>query len=68
MRKLCRQCGAQLLALCQSDICFKCAEANVKKLFKEDPELKKAFNETVKELKAEMLKTKLSKGYKNDNN
>ena len=47
----CRECGKELPKIWSTDICLDCSKANIQKLFKEDPELKQAFKETIEELK-----------------
>lgn len=47
----CRECGKELPQIWCTDICLDCSRANIKKIFKENPELKQAFKETVEELK-----------------
>lgn len=48
---ICRECGKELPSTFCVDICLECSRANVKKIFREDPELGKAFNETIQKLK-----------------
>ena len=50
----CRKCGVGLPTLWATDICLKCSEQEVKQIFKEHPDIKKAFVETVKEMKKEL--------------
>ncbi len=45
----CRQCGKELPKISCTDICSECARANLKKSLDANPELKKAFKETVEE-------------------
>lgn len=45
----CRVCGKALPY--KADKCGECAKKSLQALFKENPELKKAFKETVEELK-----------------
>lgn len=47
----CRQCGKELPKYYSTDICLECSRLNIKKLFAEDTELKKAFKESIEELK-----------------
>ena len=47
----CRECGKELPKIWSTDICLECSKANIKQIFKENPELKQAFKETVEELK-----------------
>lgn len=49
--KKCRQCGKELSNHYSTDICLDCSRENVKKIFKENPELKQAFNESIEEMK-----------------
>ena len=48
---ICRQCGKELTNPYSTDICLDCSRENVKKIFKEYPELKQAFKESIDELK-----------------
>lgn len=47
----CRQCGKELKPHWSTDICLECSKENMKKIFRENPEIKQAFCETIKELK-----------------
>ena len=47
----CRQCGKELKSQWSTDICLECSRENVKKIFREYPEIKQAFHETIEELK-----------------
>ena len=47
----CRQCGKELKPHWSTDICLECSRKNVKKIFRENPEIKQAFRETIEELK-----------------
>ena len=47
----CRQCGKELPKVWSTDICLDCSRENVKKIFKENPDVKQAFKESVDELK-----------------
>ena len=47
----CRQCGTELKPHWSTDICLECSRENVKKIFRENPEVKQAFRETIEELK-----------------
>ena len=47
----CRQCGKELKSHWSTDICLECSRKNVKKIFRENPEIKQAFRETIEELK-----------------
>lgn len=49
--KKCRQCGKELTNPYSTDICLDCSRENVKKIFKENPELKQAFKESIEEMK-----------------
>ena len=49
--KKCRQCGKELPNTYSTDICLDCSRENVKKIFKENPELKQAFKESIEEMK-----------------
>ena len=48
---ICRQCGKELTNPYSTDICLDCSRENVKKIFKEYPEVKQAFKESINELK-----------------
>ena len=48
---VCRQCGKELTNPYSTDICLDCSRENVKKIFKEYPEVKQAFKESIDELK-----------------
>lgn len=47
----CRQCGKELPKVWGTDICLECSRENVKKIFKENPDAKEAFKETMEDLK-----------------
>lgn len=47
----CRQCGKELPKAWSTDICLECSRENIRKIFKENPEVKKAFKESVEDLK-----------------
>lgn len=47
----CRQCGKELLENYSTDICLECSRANVQNIFKENPELKQAFKESIDEMR-----------------
>lgn len=49
--KHCRQCGKELPDTWSTDICLECSKANVQKIFKEYPEVKQAFKESIDEMK-----------------
>ena len=49
--KKCKQCGKELSNPYSTDICLDCSRDNVKKIFKEYPEVKQAFKESIDELK-----------------
>ena len=50
MSMKCRQCGKELKQHWSTDICLECSRENVKKIFRENPEVKQAFRETIEEL------------------
>lgn len=53
----CRQCGKELPKIWSTDICLECSRANVRKIFRENPEVKEAFQESVAEMqKSENMK------------
>lgn len=45
----CRQCGEELPRIWSTDICLDCSRQNVQKIFKENPEIKQAFKESIEE-------------------
>lgn len=47
----CRQCNKELPEHWSTDICLECSRENVRKIFKDNPDVKEAFIETVQELK-----------------
>lgn len=47
----CRECGKILQNGQITDICLDCSRKNIQKLFRENPELKDAFVESINELK-----------------
>lgn len=47
----CRKCGKMLPQGQRIDICLDCSRKNMQKLFRDDPELKDAFRETIEELR-----------------
>ena len=47
----CRECGNALPQGQRVDTCLDCSIKNMKKLFRDDPELKDAFRETIEELR-----------------
>lgn len=49
--KVCRQCGKELPKTWSTDICLECSRANVRKIFKENPDVKQAFMESVEEMR-----------------
>ena len=52
--KKCNQCGKELPDTWCSDICLECSEANVRKIFKEHPDVKECFKQTIQDLKDEL--------------
>lgn len=46
----CRQCGKELPKVWSTDICLECSRENVRKIFKENPEVKQAFHESIEEM------------------
>ena len=50
----CRQCGVELPEFWSTDICLKCSEENVKAIFKEYPDVKEAFFESIRKMKEEL--------------
>lgn len=49
--KKCRQCGKELPNIWSTNICLECSRENVRKIFKENPEVKQAFKESIEEMK-----------------
>lgn len=47
----CRQCGKELCYGWSTDICIECSKANLKKIFKEHPDVKQVFKESIEEMK-----------------
>ena len=47
----CRERGKRLSNGQRTDICLDCSRKNLQKLFRDDPELKDAFIETIEELR-----------------
>ena len=47
----CRQCGRELPKVWGTDICLECSRENVRKIFKENPDIKEVFKETIEDLK-----------------
>ena len=48
---VCRQCGKELPKNFSTNICLECSKENVRKIFKENPEIKDAFKESIEEMK-----------------
>lgn len=48
---VCRQCGKELPKNFTTNICLECSKENVRKIFKEYPEIKDAFRESIEEMK-----------------
>lgn len=46
----CRQCRKELPKIWSTDICLECSRENVRKIFKENPEVEQAFHESVQEM------------------
>lgn len=49
--KNCRQCGKELPQFWSTDICLECSRENVRKIFKEDPDVKQEFKEAIEDMK-----------------
>lgn len=47
----CKQCNKQLPEHWHTDICMECSEANVRKIFREHPDVKECFRETLDDLR-----------------
>ena len=61
----CRQRGKELKPHWSTDICLECSRKNVKKIFRENPEIKQAFRETIEELKKPENVEKMAKNTAN---
>ena len=48
---VCRQCEKELPKNFTTNICLECSKENVRKIFKENPEIKDAFKESIEEMK-----------------
>lgn len=48
---VCRQCGKELPKNFTTNICLECSKENVRKIFKENPEINDAFRESIEEMK-----------------
>lgn len=48
---VCRQCGKELPKNFTTNICLECSKENVRKIFKENPEIKDEFKESIEEMK-----------------
>lgn len=48
---VCRQCGKELPKNFTTNICLECSKENVRKIFKEYPEIKDAFRESIEAMK-----------------
>lgn len=46
----CKQCGKVLPKVWRTDICLECSRANVQKIFKENPEVKQSYQESIEEM------------------
>lgn len=55
----CRECGQELQKTCPTDICFECSKAAMKKLFKEHPEVKQAFKESIEDMKKPEIRKRM---------
>ena len=49
--KKCRQCGKELPNAWSTDICLDCSRQNVRKIFKQNPDVKQAFMESVEKMR-----------------
>lgn len=52
-KMICRQCSKEVPNL-GIDICMECSTENIKKIFREDPELKEAFMQSIKKQKEQL--------------
>lgn len=50
----CIQCDKELPNDWPTDICVECSEENVRKIFKEHPDVKECFKQTIEDLKQEL--------------
>lgn len=50
----CRECGIELPKIWSTDICLECSTKNVKEIFKENPDIKKCFMDTIADMKKEL--------------
>lgn len=48
---VCRQCRKELPKNFITNICLECSKGNARKIFKENPEIKDAFRESIEEMK-----------------
>lgn len=48
---VCRECGKELPKNFTTNICLGCSKENVRKIFKENPDIKQAFQESIEEMK-----------------
>lgn len=48
---VCRQCGKELPKNFTTNICLECSKENVRKIFKENQEIKDAFRESIEEMR-----------------
>lgn len=61
----CRQCGKELPKIWSTDICLECSRKNVRKIFKENLEVKQAFKESIEKMqKPENMKKMADNTYK----
>lgn len=49
--KECRQCGKELPEIWSTDICLDCSKENLRKTFKENPDVAQTFKETIEDLR-----------------
>ena len=49
--KTCEQCGKEIPDYYKGNKCLDCSKANIQKMFKENPDVKKAFQESMEEMK-----------------
>lgn len=55
----CRQCGKKLPSIWSTDISLECSEETVRKIFKENPEAKQVFRETIEDMKKPEIMRKM---------
>lgn len=59
----CKQCGKELPKAWSTDICLECSQANVRKIFEENPEVKQAYQQSLEEMKKPENLEKMSNSF-----